>query len=83
MSSDDPLSPLTPRPSSPPTQSLRILFNSKDLSKVKAYVEAQWTKILSNRVSIQDFVFAREVRCGPAAACTPRAMSGADPLQHT
>ena len=46
-------------------QSLRMLFTSKDLSKVKAYVEAQWTKILSNRVSIQDFVFAREVRCSP------------------
>ena len=43
-------------------QSLRMLFSGRDLSVVKAYVEAQWTKILSNRVSIQDFVFAREVR---------------------
>ena len=29
---------------------------------IPIWTAMQWTKILSNRVSIQDFVFAREVR---------------------
>ena len=36
---------------------------------MKAYVEAQWTKILANRISVADFIFAKEV-C-PAARCLP------------
>ncbi len=32
------------------------------ITQVKAYLRRQWTKILSNRVSVQDFVFAKEVR---------------------
>ncbi|XP_047961036.1 DNA polymerase zeta catalytic subunit isoform X4 [Salvia hispanica] len=48
-------------------QSLRIYFESQDIYKVKAYVLRQWTKILSGRVSIQDFVFAKEVRLGTYA----------------
>lgn len=53
--------------------------------QVKQYCERQWTKILSGRVSIQDFVFAKEVRLGtysarhgiipPAALIATRAMS--------
>ncbi|KAJ0080258.1 hypothetical protein Patl1_22611 [Pistacia atlantica] len=31
---------------------------------VKAYLQRQWTRILSGRVSLQDFVFAKEVRLG-------------------
>lgn len=49
-------------------RSLRILFSTKDVSLVKSYLERQWTKILSGRVSIQDFVFAKEVRLGTYAA---------------
>ncbi|KAL6779570.1 POLZ1 [Auxenochlorella protothecoides x Auxenochlorella symbiontica] len=66
-------------------RSLRLLFTTKDLSQVKQYCERQWTKILSGRVSIQDFVFAKEVRLGtysarhgiipPAALIATRAMS--------
>eukprot|EP00879_Flechtneria_rotunda_P013763 GHRR01014376.1.p1 GENE.GHRR01014376.1~~GHRR01014376.1.p1 ORF type:complete len:427 (+),score=142.69 GHRR01014376.1:156-1436(+) len=55
---------------------LRILFSSKDLSAVKDYCMRQWCKILSNRVSIQDFVFCKEVRLGtysPNAATLPPA----------
>ncbi|XP_057778168.1 DNA polymerase zeta catalytic subunit isoform X2 [Salvia miltiorrhiza] len=48
-------------------QSLRIYFESQDIDKVKTYVLRQWTKILSGRVSIQDFVFAKEVRLGTYA----------------
>lgn len=44
--------------------------------QVKAYLERQWGKILANRVSVQDFVFAKEVRLGtysPKAAVVPPA----------
>jgi DNA polymerase elongation subunit (family B) len=34
------------------------------MSRVKEYLYEQWTKILSNRVSIQDFIIAKEVRMG-------------------
>lgn len=37
---------------------LRILFSSKDLSAVKDYCTRQWSKILSNRVSVQVTVAA-------------------------
>lgn len=43
-------------------RSLRILFETHDVSKVKAYVQRQYLKILQNRVSLQDFIFAKEFR---------------------
>ncbi|THH17005.1 hypothetical protein EW146_g3727 [Bondarzewia mesenterica] len=43
---------------------LKILFRSQDLSEVKEYCCRSWSKILENKVSIQDFVFAREVKLG-------------------
>eukprot|EP00798_Chlamydomonas_sp_ICE-L_P022552 gene22552-29677_t len=43
---------------------LRLLFATKDLSQVKTYLCRQWSKILSSRVTLQDFVFAQEVRFG-------------------
>ena len=42
----------------------RILFRTQDLSDVKQYCYRSWLKILENKVSIQDFIFAREVRIG-------------------
>lgn len=45
-------------------KSLRILFESHDLSQVKAYLYRQWKKIVCGRVSLQDFIFAKEVRLG-------------------
>jgi DNA polymerase zeta len=56
-------------------QSLRILFTSADVSAVKSYVERQWKRIISGRVSIMDFIFAKEVRLGTYAA--ERALGGA------
>ena len=32
--------------------------------QVKSYLERQWTKILAGRFTVQDFVFAKEVRLG-------------------
>lgn len=52
--------------------------NARELNgaQVKEYLERQWGKILANRVSVQDFVFAKEVRLGtysPKAAVVPPA----------
>ncbi len=44
--------------------SVRILFRTQDLSDVKRYCYVTWKKILENKVSIQDFIFSREVRMG-------------------
>eukprot|EP00850_Spirogloea_muscicola_P013421 SM000091S24579 [mRNA] locus=s91:158707:170125:- [translate_table: standard] len=57
-------------------RSLRLMFETKDLSQVKRYLQRQWGKILGGRVSIADFVFAKEVRLGsysPNAAVLPPA----------
>ncbi|XP_058825625.1 DNA polymerase zeta catalytic subunit [Topomyia yanbarensis] len=41
---------------------LRILFETRDVSKVKEYTCRQFTKILEGRVNLQDFIFAKEFR---------------------
>ncbi|KAJ7783795.1 hypothetical protein DFH07DRAFT_997017, partial [Mycena maculata] len=43
---------------------LKILFRTQDLSEVKAYCYASWKKLLENKASIQDFIFAKEVKMG-------------------
>lgn len=40
---------------------LRTLFETRDLSVVRSYLQRQWAKILAGRVSLEDFVFAKEV----------------------
>ncbi|RAL37914.1 hypothetical protein DM860_000608 [Cuscuta australis] len=65
-------------------QSLRLFFEHHDIEKVKAYLVRQWTRIISARVDLQDFVFAKEVRLGtysvrsyslpPAAIVATKAM---------
>lgn len=45
-------------------KALRILFTTKDLSKVKNYVQSEFLKIINKKVTIQDFCFAKEVRVG-------------------
>ena len=55
---------------------------------MRRYLERQWSKILAGRVSVQDFIMAKEVRLGtysarastipPAALVATRAMA-ADP----
>ncbi len=47
-------------------RAMRTLFDTSDLSAVRAYLQRQWTKILAGRVSLQDFVFAKE-----ASGCAP------------
>lgn len=41
---------------------LRILFDTRDVSKVRKYIEKQMNKLLIGRVSIQDLTFAKEYR---------------------
>ncbi|KAH8882465.1 hypothetical protein GQ53DRAFT_733954 [Thozetella sp. PMI_491] len=45
-------------------KALRLLFETADLSQIKAYFQAQCSKIMRGHVSIQDFCFAKEVRLG-------------------
>lgn len=64
-------------------KTLRILFETCDVSKVKEYVCRQFTKILAGRCSVQDLTFAKEFRgthgykekaCVPALALTRKSM---------
>lgn len=41
---------------------LRILFTTRDLSQIKGYLYRQWTRILTDRAAVGDFIFAKEVR---------------------
>ncbi|XP_022788883.1 DNA polymerase zeta catalytic subunit-like isoform X1 [Stylophora pistillata] len=62
-------------------KSLRILFETRDLSLIKKYVQRQCTKLMEGRASLQDFTFAKEYRgmknykpgaCVPALELTRR-----------
>lgn len=57
-----------------------MLFRNQDLSQIKDFCRQEWTKILTGRVSIQDFIIAKEVRLGSysyVARPSPRARYGA------
>ncbi|PIL31962.1 hypothetical protein GSI_06666 [Ganoderma sinense ZZ0214-1] len=43
---------------------LKILFRTQDLSEIKDYCCRTWGRILENKVSVQDFIFAKEVKMG-------------------
>ncbi|KAH6855272.1 hypothetical protein B0I37DRAFT_321731, partial [Chaetomium sp. MPI-CAGE-AT-0009] len=45
-------------------KALKILFETADLSQVKEYFQSQCSKIMRGAVSIQDFVFAKELKLG-------------------
>lgn len=45
-------------------KALKLLFETADLSQIKAYFQTQCDKIMRGQVSVQDFCFAREVRLG-------------------
>lgn len=55
-------------------KSLRILFETKDISKVKDYIQRQFVKLLQGQVSLQDLMFAKEYRGASGykpGACVP------------
>ncbi|MBW0474801.1 hypothetical protein O181_014516 [Austropuccinia psidii MF-1] len=43
---------------------LKKLFETQDLSNIKAYLYRQWQRLLLGKVSVQDFTFAKEVKLG-------------------
>ncbi|RAR07607.1 DNA polymerase zeta catalytic subunit [Stemphylium lycopersici] len=45
-------------------KALKLLFRTADLSQVKRYFQEQCAKIMEGRISIQDFLFAKEVKLG-------------------
>lgn len=64
-------------------KTIRILFETKDVSIIKQYITRQFTKILNDQISIQDLIFAKEFRgingykpsaCVPALELTRRWM---------
>ncbi|CEP18773.1 hypothetical protein [Parasitella parasitica] len=65
---------------------LKILFRTQDMSELKAFLYDEWTKILSNRVLLQDFIISKEVRMGtyssrggPNGALIAQAQMDVDP----
>jgi DNA polymerase zeta len=58
-------------------KALRILFSTKDLSAVKAYLYDQWTRMHEggNRLPLRDFIFRREVRLGKYKGTNQDALS--------
>ena len=71
-------------------KTLRILFETKNLSKVKQYTIDQFYKIIFNKVPIRDFCFAKEVRYGtyknekylPPGAIIAKNMAEEDPRKE-
>lgn len=45
-------------------KALKLLFETADLSQIKAYFQSQCEKVMRGAVSIQDFCFAKEVKLG-------------------
>lgn len=43
-------------------QSLKLLFETKDVTRVRHYVQFECEKILTNRLNLLDFIFAKEYR---------------------
>ena len=43
-------------------RSIRIVAASRDLSRLKAYLQRQLRKFLEGRLSLKDFVFSKEAR---------------------
>ncbi|XP_077075913.1 DNA polymerase zeta catalytic subunit [Siphateles boraxobius] len=65
-------------------RSLKLLFESRDISQVKQYVQQQCVKVLEAKASMQDLIFAKEYRgsgsyrpgaCVPALELTRRMMA--------
>ncbi|KAM6954386.1 DNA polymerase zeta catalytic subunit [Aplochiton taeniatus] len=64
-------------------RSIKLLFETRDISQVKQYVQRQCVKVLEAKASMQDLIFAKEYRgiasyrpgaCVPALELTRRMM---------
>ncbi|GCC38166.1 hypothetical protein chiPu_0016678 [Chiloscyllium punctatum] len=65
-------------------RSIKLLFETRDISQIKRYVQKQCTKVLEGKASLQDLTFAKEYRgsdsyrpgaCVPALELTRRMLS--------
>ncbi|KAK1171883.1 DNA polymerase zeta catalytic subunit-like [Acipenser oxyrinchus oxyrinchus] len=65
-------------------RSIRLLFETRDISQIKQYVQRQCLKVLEGKASMQDLTFAKEYRgsnsyrpgaCVPALELTRRMLS--------
>lgn len=65
-------------------RSIKLLFETRDISQVKQYVQRQCVKVLEGKASMQDLTFAKEYRgsgsyrpgaCVPALELTRRMMT--------
>ncbi|GAV28825.1 hypothetical protein PMKS-002302 [Pichia membranifaciens] len=45
-------------------RAILMLFKTKDISQIKEYILDEFMKILKNKINLQDFLFAKEVRLG-------------------
>ncbi|XP_021512883.1 DNA polymerase zeta catalytic subunit isoform X2 [Meriones unguiculatus] len=55
-------------------RSLKLLFETRDISLIKQYVQRQCMKLVEGKASIQDFIFAKEYRGSSSyrpGACVP------------
>ncbi|XP_056422313.1 DNA polymerase zeta catalytic subunit isoform X2 [Hyla sarda] len=55
-------------------RSIKLLFETRDISQIKQYVQRQCMKLLEGKASIQDLIFAKEYRGSFAyrpGACVP------------
>ncbi|XP_077444018.1 DNA polymerase zeta catalytic subunit isoform X1 [Stigmatopora argus] len=55
-------------------RSIKLLFETRDISQVKVFVQRQCVKVLEGRASVQELTFAKEYRGGSSyrpGACVP------------
>ncbi|KAM4771033.1 DNA polymerase zeta catalytic subunit [Rhinophrynus dorsalis] len=55
-------------------RSIKLLFETRDISQIKQYVQRQCLKLLESKASMQDLIFAKEYRGSSAyrpGACVP------------
>ena len=65
-------------------RALRMLFETRDVSSVKAFLVGQWTKLLkgADRINVRDFIFYKNVKTGHLQAgrhAAPRSGAGQQP----
>eukprot|EP00960_Hanusia_phi_P043421 756036-Hanusia_phi.AAC.3 len=51
-------------------KALKILFETKNVSKLKSYIESVFRDIIASNLNINEYVFAKEVRQGTYASST-------------
>ena len=61
---------------------IHILFSTRDMSLVRSYLERQWYNIYQHRLSLDQFIFAKEVRLGTYKQLPLAAIVATRAMQH-